>query len=150
MAGLRDLTEFYDPDLQLPISGVTYRVRSPGIVEADRLRGLVLDDLAPADEYREIVQILGTARDEMAANGVPDAMAMHAGRTALLHFGASPELGRYHWQLAQLGQILDAEELLAASAPPAPRPNRAARRKPRRRRKSTKSGATDRGTVPTD
>ena len=117
MAALRDLTEFYDPDLSLPIGGVIYTITCPGISEADRLRLLVMDQsLTAGQEYEEIVKILGPAREEMAANGVPDTMAMHAGRTALLHFGASPDLGRANWQFAQLADFVDVQALLDAAA----------------------------------
>ncbi|WP_067565799.1 DUF7426 family protein [Nocardia acidivorans] len=116
MAALRDLAEFYDPDLSLPIGGVIYKVKSPGVTEADRLRLLVLDDtLSAAKEYDEIVKILGPAREEMARNGIPDTMAMHAGRTALLHFGASPSLGRANWQFAQLADFVDIQAVLDSS-----------------------------------
>ncbi|MBF6460151.1 hypothetical protein IU433_14010 [Nocardia puris] len=118
---LRDLTEFYEPDLLLPIGGRTYRIKCPGIREADRLRRFILDPSVTADqEHDEIVTILGPARDEMVANGVPATMALHAGRTALLHFGGSPALGVANWQLAQLGDLLELDEietLLAAGRP---------------------------------
>ncbi|WP_280273372.1 DUF7426 family protein [Nocardia wallacei] len=115
MAALRDLTEFYDPDLSLPIGGVVYKIKCPGINEADRLRTLIIDQtLTAAAEYDEIVKILGPAREEMARNDVPDTMAMHAGRTALLHFGGSPDLGRANWQFAQLADFVDLQALLDA------------------------------------
>ncbi|MFI5778140.1 hypothetical protein [Nocardia sp. NPDC051570] len=116
MAALRDLSEFYDPDLSLPIGGVIYKIKSPGISEADRLRLLILDEtLSAAQEYEEIRKILGPAREEMARNGVPDTMAMHAGRTALLHFGGSPSLGRVNWQFAQLADFVDIQAVLDSS-----------------------------------
>ncbi|KZM75743.1 hypothetical protein [Nocardia terpenica] len=115
MAALRDLTEFYDPDLSLPIGGVLYKITCPGITEADRLRSLVADEtLTTAQEYAEVVKILGPVREEMARNGVPDTMAMHAGRTALLHFGGSPDMGRAHWQFAQLADFVDIQAMLDA------------------------------------
>jgi len=115
MGALRDLSEFYDPDLSLPIDGVIYKIKSPGIREADRLRLLVLDDnLSAAQEYEEIRKILGPAREEMARDGVPDTMAMHAGRTALLHFGGSPSLGRANWQFAQLADFVDIQAVIDA------------------------------------
>lgn len=115
MPAYRDLAEFYEPDLLLPIAGQVYRIKCPGITEADRLRPLVLDaTLTARQEVDEIRRILGPARDEMAANGVPDSMAIHAGRTALLHFGGSPALGQAHWLLGQLGDIADIQNLFDA------------------------------------
>ncbi|MBH0778824.1 DUF7426 family protein [Nocardia bovistercoris] len=116
MAPYRELTEFYDPDLLLPIGGVVYRVKCPTIGEADRLRRLIVDDSVTSDqELEEIIKILGPVRDEMAANGVRDTMALHAGRTALLHFGGTPSLGRANWQLGQLGDLLDMQSILDAA-----------------------------------
>ncbi|RJO69769.1 hypothetical protein D5S18_28110 [Nocardia panacis] len=115
MAALRDLSEFYDPDLSLPIGGVVYKIKSPGIREADRLRLLIIDDsLTAAQEYEEIVKILGAARGDMARDGVPDTMAMHAGRTALLHFGGSPDMGRANWQFGQLADFIDIRDVIDA------------------------------------
>ncbi|WP_416565051.1 hypothetical protein [Nocardia testacea] len=117
MAALRDLSDFYDPDLLLPIAGVVYRVKCPGIKEADRLRLLVFDQSLTADqEHEEIKRILGPVREQMAGNGVPDSMATHAGRTALLHFGGNPTLGRTNWELGQLGDIADIQALFDAEA----------------------------------
>ncbi|MGV9662577.1 DUF7426 family protein [Nocardia niigatensis] len=117
MAVLRDLTEFYDPDLSLPIGGRIYKIKSPGIREADRLRAIILDDsLTAAQEFAEIVKILGPAREEMAVNDVPDTMALHAGRTALLHFGGSPDMGRANWQFAQLADFVDIDAVMAGAA----------------------------------
>ncbi|MEU3013341.1 DUF7426 family protein [Nocardia asteroides] len=131
MSEYRDLTEFYDPDLVLPIGGTEYRIKSPGIAEADRLRMIALTDLDAETEQAEIAKILGPARDQMAANGVPDTMALHAGRTAILHFGASPLLGQQYWSSGELLKGIDLDTMRAAAAP---HPNRAARRrKPRRR-----------------
>lgn len=115
MAELCDLDEFYDPDLYLPIRGTRYRIYCPGVTEADRLRGVILNDsLSAAEELAEIVKILGPAREAMAANNVPDTMATHAGRTALLHFGGNPSMGRANWQFAQLADFVDVQALLTA------------------------------------
>ena len=133
----RDLTEFYDPDLVLPIGGVEYRIPSPGIVEADRLRSIVLTALTAEQEHDEIVKILGPVRAQMAADGVPDTMAVFAGRTALMHFGGSPVLGQRYWHTGELHDLaVDLETMISAAQPT---PNRAARRKRRRPRRAART-----------
>lgn len=123
MSKYRDLSEFYDPDLLLPIAGNTYRIRCPGIAEADRLRDIIFrPNLTAEQEYAEIVKVLGAARDDMIRDGVPDTMALHAGRTALLHFGGTPDLALANWKLGQLGDLVDIHAIAAklADSPEAP------------------------------
>lgn len=129
---LDDLDLHYDPDLYLPIRGTVYRIEAPPIHEADRVRELVwTKNLDPRTEHAEIVKILGGigkdgkprtdgAYAQMAANEVPAPFVSHAGRTAIIHFGASPELGRAHWTFAYLTERINIDELidnLAESAP---------------------------------
>lgn len=112
MADYRELTEFFNPDLHLPINGVVYRVKCPGRTEANRLRELILDpNLTVAQEQAEISKLMGGAEALMTEHDLPDTMVTHAGRTALMHFGGGPEMGRANWELMQLGTLSDLEEL---------------------------------------
>lgn len=111
---LRDLSTFHDPDLILPIQGVEYRIKSPSILEADRIRGLNFDPEMVDDKlHAEVVKILGATRDAMTANGLPDTYATHAGRTALVYFGISPEAGHAYWQFQQLASVVDTDAVIA-------------------------------------
>ena len=112
MADLPDLDDIYDPDLRLPIRGVTYRIAAPDITEAERLRIVLIQDLTPDEIRAEAEKILGPALDEMRTNGVPDPMALHAGTTALIHYGAAPKLGRSFWLYAHVAGQVDTAALL--------------------------------------
>jgi hypothetical protein len=117
---LKDLDTFFAPDLQLPIRGKWYTVPSPDGIEGPRLRQVVGDNGLPSVEQTdEAMKVLGPALAEMTADGVPWTMILHAGRTALLHYGFSPDMGEIHWGLAQLGRLVDLEkvtELLGTKA----------------------------------
>lgn len=110
---LRDLDETgFDPDLHLPIRGKRYTVTAPSYEEWKRLVVVVADSGMPAvEQTNEALKILGPAVDQMAADNVPWPMILHAGRTALLHFAASPDLGEIHWAMAHLGRLIDLERV---------------------------------------
>lgn len=117
MAPLRDLSTFHDPDLILPINGVQYRIKSPSILEADRIRELNFDpELVDDKLHTEVTKILGSTREEMKANRLPDTYATHAGRTALVYFGISPEAGHAYWAFQQLASVVDVDSLIAKHA----------------------------------
>lgn len=113
----KDLADFFDPDLHLPIRGKKYRVPAPSYEDSKRMRITVLDGTIPIPQLLgETVDALGSALDEMVADDIPWTMILHAGRTALMHFGATPELAEAHWSLAQLGRSVDLDILPAALA----------------------------------
>lgn len=144
MAQLRDLTEFFDPDLHLPIDGKDYRIPAVSKDEADRLARLLVDKtLTEAQEKAEREHILGPALEQMKAAGLPDPVITHAGRTAIFHYGGGPKLGASHWHLSQLGELVDVDALVneaqklrqmqaAASVLSQSTPNRQQRRRRRR------------------
>lgn len=106
---LKDLDTFFEPDLQLPIRGKQYTVPAPDFDEAKRLREEVVANSAlpaPAQTH-EAINILGPALDEMVADNLPWPMILHAGRTAIAHYGASPDIAEIHWHMAQLGKFVD-------------------------------------------
>lgn len=143
---LRDLSEFFDPDLHLPIRGTRYTVPAPDADTSLRLRELVMrDGVPPAEQIDQALRILGatpevdtpaegdpipTGRwsggvfDRMVADGIPWPMILHAGRTALLHFGFSPDMAEVHWQLAQLGKLVDLERVADLLAHRKPKPTK--------------------------
>lgn len=126
---MRDLSEFFDPDLYLPIRGRTYRIPDPSYEGHKRMHRVILDDTISVPQLlSDSIAALGAVRkpvtdndgntigygewsggalDDMIADGVPWSMILHAGRTALMHFGGTPELAEVHWSLAQLGRSVD-------------------------------------------
>lgn len=118
----KDLDTFFDPDLKLPIRGKTYTVPAPGAPEAARLRKQVAaEGVPPVEQVHEALKILGAEPDEsgdwvggvyseMVADDLPWPMIFHAGRTAILHYGFSPDIAESHWALAQLGKLVDLEQ----------------------------------------
>ncbi|MBV6758352.1 DUF7426 family protein [Rhodococcus opacus] len=134
MPHLRDLTEFYDPNLYLPINGKQYKVLAPPKKKADELRLLIVDKTVTLQQERdEFEALLGPALDEMVADNVPDPVITHAGRTALLHFGGNAKLGAANWHLSQLGElaagVLPANAKAAASQTTKQAGNRTQRRR---------------------
>lgn len=119
----KDLDTFFDPDLKLPIRGKTYTVPAPGAPEAARLRKQVIaEGVPPVEQVFEALKILGAeidpeteawsggVYDEMVADNLPWPMIFHAGRTAIIHFGFTADMGEAHWALAQLGKLVDLEQ----------------------------------------
>ncbi|WP_395704810.1 hypothetical protein [Rhodococcus ruber] len=149
---LRDLAEFFDPDLHLPIRGKRYRVPAPDTETSLQLRELVMTEgIPPVEQINQALRILGaepefeplpepvdgdrtertaipTGRwsggvfDEMVADGIPWPMILHAGRTAMLHYGFSPDMAEVHWTMAQLGKLVDLERVAAMLAHRKPKP----------------------------
>ena len=111
---LKDLAETgFEPDLLLPIRGKQYRVPSPNYEEAKRLREEVVANtgLPPITQTHEATKALGPALDDMIADNIPWTMILHAGRTAIAHFGASPDIAEIHWAMAQLGKLVDLDKV---------------------------------------
>lgn len=108
---MRDLREFHDPHLHLPIDGKTYTVKAPTAELGLRLKRHTTDpDANPADEITFIADLLGATYDpetdemsgglwdEMNKDGVPYNEILHVGNTALAHYGVSPEFGELWWE----------------------------------------------------
>lgn len=118
---MRDLREFHDPHLYLPISGKTYKVESPDAASGLRLRRMLSDpDIRWTDEeeVNELATLLGATVDvdedgdprwkggawgQMLDDGISWPEIIHAGRTALVYFGQSSALGEIYWETAMTG-----------------------------------------------
>lgn len=112
---LRDLGDFFDPDLHLPIRGKNYTVPAPDFEEAQRLRAIVLDQTVPASAHdQEAEKVLGPAFAQMVEDDLPWPVIVHATRTTMLHFGLSPDVAEVHWSMAQLGSVVDLERVTEA------------------------------------
>jgi hypothetical protein len=115
---MRDLEDFFDPTLKLPIRGKTYVVPSPdaktglrvqrlmttgaiaaagGEVSEDDLAALELDDDAERDLY---LRLLGSTYDEMIGDGLPWEMIRHAGGTAMMWVAFGTESAERFWESA--------------------------------------------------
>lgn len=130
----KDLDTFFDPDLHLPIKGNWYTVPAPGAEECFALRERVAQEgVPPNEQVEDALLILGAERDEetsklelagvvaeMVADNITWPMILHAGRTAQLHFGFSPDMAEAHWSLAQLGKLVDLERIAEMFLRPKP------------------------------
>lgn len=115
---LKDLTETgFDPDLHLPIRGKLYTVPAPDYATAKRMRDMVaVEGMPPIEQINEAIAALGPAFDEMVTDGLPWPMILHSGRTAILHFGFSPDWADVHWSMANLPRQADIEKILGRHA----------------------------------
>lgn len=116
--GFKDLNDFFDPTLPLPIRGKVYVVPSPDAklgVKVQRLvalgfaanSGVELEeadvaslDLDDAEERDLIPRLLGSAYTEMLDDGIPWEMVKHAGETAIMWIGVGYEAAEAHWENA--------------------------------------------------
>lgn len=125
----KDLDEIFDPDLKLPIRGKQYTVPAPGAAFAKHLRTAVLDsEVTPFDQIADAMRVLGAeidpetgdwaggVYDEMVADDLSWTIILHAGKTAMVHYGFSPDMGEVYWHLSQVATSLDLETLTSALA----------------------------------
>lgn len=125
MAPLKDLDTFFDPDLHLPIKGKPYRIPAPTADQYERLRELATSDSVPAlEQVDEAITVLGPAYEEMTADKIPWPMILHSGRTAILHYGFTPDMAEIHWGMAHLGRMVDLEKVSEGLAAAKPKRNR--------------------------
>lgn len=154
---MRDLREFHDPDLHLPINGTTYTVKCPTASEGLRLKQWSLNDagegltrdkeleaiamLLHADYDPETNNLSGGLWDEMDTNGVPYVEMEHVGYTALAHFAYGENFGEFWWE-NRLGKANDplnpelvymwAAQQQANQAEPEPTPPKPTRKRTRK------------------
>ena len=111
----RDLDEFLDPTLKLPIRGKTYVVQSvdakTGLwcqrmmhVAVTAVAGLSMSEADAAsldlDDHQELdlyQRVLGDAYDEMVADGLPWEWIKHAGTTAFMWAAGNREQAESFW-----------------------------------------------------
>lgn len=129
MAKLKALDEFFDDSLTLPINGKEYTVPPPsaetgllcqrvmqaGVAAANGKKADLsnLDDEQELDLYK---RCLGTAHEQLIADGVSWPVIKHAGVTAFLWIAADSDTAGKYWESA------------GSDDPEAPAPNRATRR----------------------
>lgn len=107
---MRDLNEIYKPRLRLPIGGKDYEIPEPSAEEGARLPDLVSTNIGLLQMTDEALRYLTPpVVEQMVRDGVKWTEIQHAGRTAMVFFGHSPEMGRLYWQSASLASALPAE-----------------------------------------
>jgi hypothetical protein len=157
MSGFRDLDEFFDPNLRLPIGGKTYIVPPPdaevgllvqrlmhaGIaaeagqeVDSEGLSTLAESVLTQESKDTDLYQrLLGPVWDELFADKLDWPVIQHVGETVLLWVAAGIDAAQRHWE-AGAGE---------AEAPG----NRKARRAAAAQARSTRSRGSASGTTRT-
>lgn len=96
----RELEEFFEGSCILPIHGKKYRVPEPPALFGLKLKMLYSDperEIGDAEELRLMRELLGPVWDEMNTEGVRYSGMVHAGRTALLWYGLTPEAAKTFW-----------------------------------------------------
>lgn len=53
----------------------------------------------------------GGAFSEMVADDIPWPMILHAGRTAICHYGFNPDAAEIHWQMSHLARLVDLDKV---------------------------------------
>ncbi|WP_166375974.1 DUF7426 family protein [Aeromicrobium phragmitis] len=115
MSQFKDLDDFFDPTLRLPIRGKEYviqpvdaatgvwvqrlfevgvRLQSGDDVEEAQLASLKLDDAEERDTFR---RVLGDTYDEMVADNVPWPYIKHAGTTTLIWIATDKDRAEAYW-----------------------------------------------------
>jgi len=147
MATFKDLDEFFDDSLRLPVGGRTYVIPAPdaevgllcqrlmnaGIAaeageavdgeELTKLAAVVLDDDQEQDLYK---RILGPVYDELFTDGLTWPKIQHIGTTALIWVAAGTDAAVKFW----------------STSGEAPAPNRATRRAAAARSTRSRGSAT--------
>ncbi|MGW5160990.1 DUF7426 family protein [Nonomuraea wenchangensis] len=156
MAQFRNLDEFFDPSLRLPVKGRVYispppdaevgllvqRLMNAGIaaeagqdVDEQELNDLAESVLTNDSDEKDLYKrLLGPVWDEMFADRLDWPIIQHVGQTALLWVAAGVDAAAKHWE---------------AGAGEAEAPNRKARRAAASQARSTRSRGSRSGTTRT-
>lgn len=143
-----ELTDHFDPDLNLSIRGKRYRIAAPSIPEARELRAALEGELTEAQELDAIDRLLGETAAEMVADGVRWPEYRHVGRTALFFFGVSEDLAQMHWLRPDPGWIAQLTAGLEQAAAAAPAPAAAPQKAPAKRTSRKATAARKRAATP--
>ncbi|MEV4806761.1 hypothetical protein AB0K18_42775 [Nonomuraea sp. NPDC049421] len=111
MAKFKDLDEFFDDGLALPVGGKTYRIPAPsaevglycqrlaeaGVAAANGKDApeAELDDVRELDLYQKV---LGPVYDELIADGVSWPKIKHVGITAFMWTAGNDEAAAAYWE----------------------------------------------------
>ncbi len=107
---MRDLHEIFKPELRLPVGGREYTVPEPNAEDGSRLPELVSTNIGVLQMADEALHYLTLpVVEEMIADGLKWTEILHCGRTAMVYFGHSPEMGRAYWQAASLASAMPSD-----------------------------------------
>ncbi|AWB84774.1 hypothetical protein [Corynebacterium liangguodongii] len=113
---MKDLRQFHDPDLHLPIGGKVYTVHAPNAQDGLRLKAYVLapesaDMTVTGKANIDMISIVlgatydpatdtmtGGLWDELVADGIPLEEVYHVANTAIAHFAVGEAFGEFWWE----------------------------------------------------
>ena len=154
---MRDLRDFYNPNMTATINGHEFTVECPTAEEGVKLR-MVMGDPEKArdlDDFDQINRLFkgdesnnndmadegklptGGLWDELWAHGVTVPEAFHLGVTAVMYFGIGENVAILHWE--SLGKGLTATEETKATEPDPAKPEEKPAPKPRQTRSRKKT-----------
>lgn len=142
---MRELRDFYNPNMTASINGTEYEVECPTAREGLRLRALMTDPVKAeqADDLEEINRLFrgkgfdddgipsGGLWDELFAGGVSWEECLHLGMTALIHYGIGEKPAVAYWESAGKGLTAEPTTARQQSQPHGPdkKPSRKTRAK---------------------
>ena len=154
---MRDLRDFYNPNLTATINGHEYTVECPTAAEGVKLR-MMMADTEKAAEMNDLEQInklfkgdsddpqgllnsgeipTGGLWDELWANNVTLPEAMHLGLTAVMYYGIGENVALLHWESAGKGLAATLEAMETEPDPVKPEEKPATKPRQTRSRKKT-------------
>ncbi|WP_297453247.1 hypothetical protein [uncultured Corynebacterium sp.] len=132
---MRELRDFYNPNMTASINGTEYEVPAPSAREGLRLHALFADPekAANAKELDEIHHLFGGTGyeeslpvgglwDTLWDDGVTWGEAMHLGMTALVYYGIGEKAAISYWESAGKGLTADPVRATAETEPTGPTP----------------------------
>ena len=133
---MRELRDFYNPNMTASINGHEYEVPAPSAREGLRLRAIMSDPekAAKIDDLAEIHKMFrGTAFDDdglpvggvwdkLWANDVTWGEAVHLGVTAVMYYGIGEKAAVAYWESAGKGLTADPERAVVETEPAGPTP----------------------------
>lgn len=122
---MRELRDFYNPNMTASINGTEFEVECPTAREGLRLRAIFSDPVQAnkVDDLEEINRLFrgkgfdehgvpsGGLWEELFAGGVSWEECLHLGMTALIHYGIGEKPAVAYWESA--GKGLTAEPMRA-------------------------------------
>ncbi len=141
---MRELRDFYNPNMTASINGHEYEVPAPSAREGLRLRAM-MSDRERANKVNDLAEIhklfggtafeddglpVGGLWDELWAHGATWDEATHLGVTAVLYYGIGEKVAVAYWESAGKGWTADPEKAVTETEPKGPTPKNMPKKKP--------------------